>query len=529
MEYVLVTTAQNALFILSGAVSLWALKTYWQYRRMLASVAYTPGPKTFFPGTTPLARLLPDMPPVNRTSDWSWKLKYNAFKPYGMDVLASFTFWPSARLGFHIGDANIVKEIMTHHSSFPKPVIAYEPLNYFGRNVLSTEGDEWRRHRKVVQTSFNERNNKLVWRTTQELVLELMENVWDAEEAIEGVVKVQDGAELTRTLALMVISATGYGMRFPWKDNGVPPPGHSMTFKKCIHYILKGFIHRLALPDWILDCYQLGRDTKTAYKEFGIYIRDMIDTRLTSPGEHDDLFSNLLRAREAEKESGVTLSDEELAGNIFILLMAGHETTANTLALTLNYLAMYPEVQEKWHQQVIEYTKPGHLPDYADIPKLTYGMAIIQEVLRLVPVAPTIPKQSAFKTHFTTRTTEGGIKNIPVPEGSNLLINVVGLHYNPKYWEDPMEFRPERFLKEHTYNKNAWLAFSAGPRSCIGRRFAEVEMLACLALIIQRYKIEPTMLPNETMEPCRARFMSVERVTFVVQAKSVGLTLRRRY
>ncbi|KAG8804528.1 hypothetical protein FRC18_007099 [Serendipita sp. 400] len=327
----------------------------------------------------------------------------------------------------------------------------------------------------------------------------------------------------------MVISTAAFGMKLSWGDDGACPPGHSMTFKKTLHFVGNGLVHRIVLPDWILNLYQLGRDTKTAYSEFPMYMREMIDHRMTSPEGREDVFSNLLKAREEEKDGAATLSDSDLLGNIFVLLFAGHETSATTLAFALSFLAIYPEVQAKWLEQIRQCVKPGQLPTYADIPKLNYGLAIIHETLRLQPIVPSIPRQAMNDTQFSTRKTNDEACTVPVPAGAGLLINVVALHYHPTYWDRPHEFMPERFLGE--YHKDAWLPFFAGARACIGRRFAEIELLAALALIVQHYEINVTPNPKfarESQEEQRARLLDIQQATFILRAKEIGLTFKKR-
>ncbi|KAG8797082.1 hypothetical protein FRC17_007849, partial [Serendipita sp. 399] len=335
-----------------------------------------------------------------------------------------------------------------------------------------------------------------------------------------------DIAALTKDLTLMVISTAAFGMKLSWGDDGITPIGHAMSFKKTLHYVSKGIVHRLALPDWILNLYQFGRDTKTAYSEFSVYMREMIDHRMTSPEGREDLFSNLLRAREEEKEGTTTFSDSDLFGNIFVIMFAGHETSAATLAFALTYLAIYPDVQAKWVEQIRQHVKPGQIPTYTDIPKLTYGTAIIQETLRLQPIAHTIPRESMHDTQFSTRKCNGEAVTVPIPKGSGILVNVVATHYNRK----PHDFIPERFLGE--YNKDAWIPFFAGARACIGRRFAEIELLAVLALVVQHYEISVTPNPKygqESSAEQRARLLDIDEAVFVLRPKEIGLTFKKRH
>ncbi|KIM22948.1 hypothetical protein M408DRAFT_332624 [Serendipita vermifera MAFF 305830] len=520
----LTLTPRNAAAFAAFLASIWAIKTYIRYRALMLAVGWNPGPKTFFSRATPITLLLPDIPGINRKADWTWKEKYWALQQYGQDIVANIIFYPRPRAIIQLADPKSIKDILFNRAAYPKPLSVYKPLELYGANAITTEGETWRIHHKVVVKSFSEQNNKLVWKETVNTMMELF-SMWEMEGQGDEA-HVSSISELTKSLTLMVIGSAAFGMKMTWKDDEVPPVGHTMTFRKTLQAINTGLVLRLALPNWILNLNSHGRKIRTSFDELGLYMREMIDTRLTSPHHHDDLFSNLLRAREEEKEGGTTFTDSDLTGNIFAFLFAGHETSAHTLAFALAHLAFYPEVQERFLSQIRENIPSGQLPTYADMPKLTYGTAIMQEVLRLIPIAPVIPKVSEHNTQFTTRASDGSTRNIPVPAGTYLMINTIGLHYNPTYWEDPYEFRPERFLQE--YEKFAWLPFSAGPRACIGRRFAEIEILAVLTLFVMNYEITVTEDVKEDPKKRKARLLDPKRGPVVMYPKKIPLTFRRR-
>lgn len=341
-------------------VSIWALGTYLRYLRVMRSVGWTPGPKVFFSPATRLTLLLPNIPGINRKLDWTWKQKYWALQQYGQDVLANITFYPYPRATIQLADPKCIKDVMVNRSAFPKPVKAYKMFDIFGPSTVTTEGETWKVHHKVVAKSFSERNNKLVWNETVDITTELF-SIWETEGQGDEA-SISDIAELTKTLTLMVIGSAAFGMKMTWKDNEVPPPGHSMTFRKTLQVFSSGLLYRFVLPDWVLNLHSYGREIRTSCDEIKLYMKEMIDTRLTSPHHHDDLFSNLLKAREEERDGGTVFSDEDLTGNIFALLFAGHATSAQTLAFAFAYLALYPEVQDRFLDQIRECLPSGRAP-----------------------------------------------------------------------------------------------------------------------------------------------------------------------
>jgi len=140
----------------------------------------------------------------------------------------------------------------------------------------------------------------------------------------------------------------------------------------------------------------------------------------------------------------------------------------------------------------------------------TQSMAVFYETLRLYPAVTGIPKYSAEDTTLTATNAYGEKKVIPVPAGTNIVINTPGLHYNPKYWEDPYAFKPSRFLAKD-WPRDAFLPFSSGARACIGRRFFETEGIAILTMLVSKYKIEVKEEPQfaaETFEQRRERLLA---------------------
>ena len=263
----------------------------------------------------------------------------------------------------------------------------------------------------------------------------------------------------------------------------------------------------------------------------------------------------------SEVEKGRTppkqlLSDEEIIGNAFVFLVAGHETTANSIEFSFLYLAMNVSSQRHLQKDLdaIFNGRPSSEWDYErDIPKLFSSMAgaVMNEELRLIPPAPNIPKCTL--PNMPQRLVVDG-KECIVPADTQIHICALAVHRNPKYWpsnppSDPKhlvhptsnadndleEFRPERWLQEdvktikatidnqktsskldaqsatkmgenladlgidttsdtaanlYSPMKGAYLPFSEGYRACIGRRFAQVEILAVLAVIFTQYSVE---------------------------------------
>lgn len=280
---------------------------------------------------------------------------------------------------------------------------------------------------------------------------------------------------------------------------------------------------------------------------------------------------NLGDTENASQPSGQLLSDDEILGNSFVVLLAGHETTSNVIQFSLLYLAMYPDTQQRLQNDIDETLGPGDPStwDYdRDVPKLMGTMtgAVMNETLRLIPPVIGIPKKTTTPQPLTV-----GDKRIVVPANSPVSLVATAVQRNPKYWptmcgpdatvseiaKDLDTFKPERWMskngiasssaKSDTNQKDpeaqhvdeaiegpqgpdtsahlfqpkrgSYIPFSEGARACLGRRFAQVEILAVLAYIFKSWTVE-LAVDDLALRDKRdvASLTSEEKTTYTAQA-----------
>ncbi|KAH9998676.1 cytochrome P450 [Russula vinacea] len=434
--------------------------------------------------------------------------------------------FPVPKSAIHIADAAAIKEVTTYHARFPKPIFRYEVLAVFGANIVASEGEQWKKYRRIAAPAFSEKNNKLVWDETIQIMVDLFDNVWgDRSEVV-----VDHCLEITLPIALFVIGVAGFGRRVTWTSDLVVPSGHQMTFKDALHILSTNIVLKIVLPDWAKNVTKHTRKVDLAFMELKQYMAEMVEARKTSDKveQRYDLFSGLLDAAQDEQGSAA-LGDDELIGNMFIFLLAGHETTAHTLCFTFALLALYPDEQELLYQHIKDVLSSlNGKPAYEDMSRFTQSLAVFYETLRLFPPAMTIPKVSAKDTTLTVNNVDGGKTTFPVPSGTGIDIHVPGLHYNPRYWKEPHKFMPERFLGD--WPKDAFLPFSQGARACLGRRFFETEGIAIMSMLVSRYKIEVKEEPEfagETFEERYARITTFDQGLTTIPVR-VPLVFKRR-
>ncbi|GJJ06950.1 hypothetical protein Clacol_001146 [Clathrus columnatus] len=413
-------------------------------------------------------QLLPSIPYINAARNDAIKNGHSAFAYYGYDVISWVSPLPAVEARFLVADPLAIKTLASSRSRFPKNTIEYDSMRRFGSNILVIEGDAWKRQRKVVAPSFSEKNNRLVWDETIRLTLEVVER-WGSTNST---VHINDClADLTLPLALFVIGSAGFGRRMTWSDEtGNVPRGHTITFTEALHITSLNMIALCAFPKWVINMSKSLREAEKASEELGAYFREMIEERKSvydiQEQEHHDLFSALIAMNMGTSKDGLDsqLTDEEVMGNIFIFILAGHETSAHTLCFVLGLLAIEQEEQEKMHQHIISIIPDQKLP-VIELAKITVEDSML----------PTLRPN-------------GSIEQVFVPANTEIRLDTVGTHYNPRYWPDPMAFKPSRFMED--YNRDAFVPFSVGSRACIGRGFSETEMVAVLTLLIKLYRVE---------------------------------------
>jgi cytochrome P450 len=469
------------------------------------------------------------------TSSWPWKIRYAPFARLGTDTF--LTVAPGGII-MHTADADVIAQIMARGVDFPKASHLYRTVDIYGENVIAAEGATWRRHRKLTSPLFSERNNQLVWKQTLELCQETLETWLSGQNRT-----IRTVAEDSMRLSLAVIGRAGLGQKMEWPSasagsyNAVKeelPKGHTMTFTASLTTLLQSILYIIILPKWFLRIapFEVTRKSYQSYSEWGLYMNEMIATKRSTmqlekgDSPKNDLLSQLVREYEGgsgQKPQGrIGLSESEILGNLFVMIIAGHETSASSIHFSLILLALHPQVQKEVQNELDDIFKGRQNPsqwDYeSDLPSLLNSKlaAVLNEELRLFAPTMTIPKISTSTPQHLT--VDG--KDITVPAKTMIRLCVPSVHRNPKFWphsrsekhseassaNDLEEFKLERWLRpdrptaslaknvdtESIYvpKKGAYIPFSDGARACLGRRFAQVEILAALALIMSRCSIE---------------------------------------
>ncbi|GGJ34412.1 cytochrome P450 [Deinococcus roseus] len=232
----------------------------------------------------------------------------------------------------------------------------------------------------------------------------------------------------------------------------------------------------------------------------------LIEDRQPHIGKHGDLLDMLLEARDADTGEGMSV--QQLRDELVTIFVAGHETTAHSLAWTWMLLGQHPEVVQRIHAE-LQSVVGSRMPTAADLPALVYTTQVFQEAMRLYPAAPLIPRRIEQDTHMGSHVLQGN---------SRVLTCVRNIHRHPDFWENPERFDPERFgAGQEKRHRLAFMPFGAGARMCIGNNLAMMEAVLILASVLQKFDLQPLpagKIGHEfavTLRPKQPIFMRAQR------------------
>ncbi|EJD40936.1 cytochrome P450 [Auricularia subglabra TFB-10046 SS5] len=543
-----------------GVATYWAVTTYRTFQRnRQAAIAsglpyiclpvntFSPSWQVLGPAVVPVCRMLPfGLGAWADDARPAWILKHELHRKYG-PVFMIVSPWSNV---VHVVDPDVLLDVVARRTEFPKPSEFYKIVEVYGRNVVTTDGSEWVRYRKITGPPFSEKNNHLVWTSALEQVSQLIAGMTSLSPSPKtssnstGWVLSHLQRDM-KTIALHVISAAAFGVHLPFlaADAGSqvpdsvwthqefddfgpkPAPGHALTFAQSIHTLLRYLIPVMVIPKALLRAVPIPawRSAYAAYSEFRDYIL-LLAQRSKGITQASSEHENLLRAlvsRNSDEAVGDRLSDDEVLAHMFVFVLAGHETTANALSYAIINLALQQDAQAWFLEQLDEQLaacNAGPVQDWdysAIFGNLPAVICLMNETLRLYPTVAGVPKWSADASvalHWDGR-------KCVVPPKTPIVFNTIALHRSPALWgEDVSQFRPQRWMEKQP-RKGQFMAFSEGARACLGKKFAQVEFVAVITALFARYRVEIDCGPRES--PAAAR----KHATAVLDSSVVLATL----
>jgi cytochrome P450 len=351
---------------------------------------------------------------------------------------------------------------------------SYDQFRRFvGLGLVTSEGDLWRRQRRIIQPSFRRE-------TVRELgggmgvQIDRMLDRWAQRHLSPGVLDVH--AELMR-LTLEIIAKALFQLELDDPEDGNEDGISSQVVSDSISTVAARITAVIEAPSWLPTAG--NRKLARALTSLDRVVMQIIDARRSSGEDRDDLLGALLRARDDEDHP---IDDKQLRDEVVTMFLAGHETSAVALGWTLWLLSQHADIRARMIAE-IDAAIGRTPPTVEDIAKLGYVKQVFLESMRVI--APVWGGARNCIEHDTLG------KGFPVEPGDRVM-NVIWLtHKHPEFWPDPERFDHERFEPQRiaAQHKFAYLPFADGPRKCAGEHFATMEAVLVLTRIFQRYEL----------------------------------------
>ena len=377
-----------------------------------------------------------------------------------------------------ISHPDLVEDILvTRNKLFQKDVYLQTTLRpVLGDGLLSSEGDFWRRQRRLAQPAFHRDRIASYGDIMVEHASRLAATWRDGE--------VRDVHVDMMHLTLAIVAETLFGTNVGDHADDVGDALHAvLTVVADPLEMFLPILKRLPTPQ--------RRRYDRAVETLDSIIYGVVEKRRSSgAGESNDLLSMLLHARD---DDGGRMSDKQLRDECMTLFLAGHETTALNLSWTWLLLSQYPEVEAKLARE-LEGVLGDRPATFADLPNLRYAGHVIAESLRLYPPAWSMGREAREDVEL------GGFR---VPRGGQVWFAPWAIQRDERWFEDPDAFRPERWEGDlaKTLHRYAYFPFGGGPRFCIGQAFAQMEAVLLLSTLSRAFKVEVLETPRVTPDP----------------------------
>jgi cytochrome P450 len=392
---------------------------------------------------------------------------------------------------YFLNDPDLIESVLVRkYQDLQKDRVIRNSRWFFGQGLLTSEGDFWLRQRRLSQPAFHRERVAAYARIMTDYTGQMLAewkpgDVYDIHHemmqlTLRIVVRALFNVEAEQTgiisaaLNALMRNATGIRMLLPPLARYLPTPA-MIEFRRAVRHL-----------------------DETVYR--------IIERRRADGRDSGDLLSMLMQVQD---EDGTRMTDKQLRDEVLTFLLAGHETTALALSWTWHLLAQHPEVEQKLHSE-LDRVLCGRAPAFSDLPALPYTDSVIKESMRLYPPAWSLAR---------TVVSEIEVRGYRIPAGSNLVMSQWIMHRDPRYFSNPENFYPDRWLDEKSRKlpRFAYFPFGGGPRQCIGAAFAQMEAVLLLATIAQRFRLravpghEVIPVPSFTLRPKHGIRMTIKR------------------
>jgi cytochrome P450 len=372
-----------------------------------------------------------------------------------------------------LADPGLIEYVLVENNrNFTKTRILKRNRRLLGEGLLTSEGEFWRRQRRLAQPAFH-RKRVAAYGEVMAAFAERSLGAWRDGQTIDVH---EEMMHLTLEIVAKCLFDADVGAR-------------TTDVGKAMKVALEDFSSQrrlLRIPKGIPTPHNI-RFEMAARRLDGV-AGAIIENRRKSEEDRGDLLSMLMLA---EDDSGERMTDKQLRDEVMTLFLAGHETTANALSWTFWLLSLNPEVEHELAEELAR-VLGGRPPTTSDLPALPYVECVLKESMRLYPPAWVVGREAIAECEV------GGYR---MAAGTTALMSQWIVHRDHRYHEDPERFDPDRWTAQYekALPRFAYFPFGGGPRQCIGASFAMTEACLILAAVAKRFKME--LAPGQRVEP----------------------------
>jgi len=381
---------------------------------------------------------------------------------------------PLPRKEFYLCSPEAIGHVLVgNRDNYVKDHWAYQRISLaMGLGILTSDGDRWRNHRKIIQPLFHRDHFEHYTKIIQETTFEAIQK-WENHTQFW----LRRPVEIRKVLTEITL---GVILKLFLSGEGLDQLSLIMkTVKASNDYITH--------TPTTLKYWPSPSNIKFQYyiRQFDALLLDLIKKRRAASQPKDDLLSALIQGE---------LSDNDILAELKTIVIAGHETIETAITWTHYLIASHPQVKKRLFHEVDTVLK-GKPVTHADLPDLIYTKMLFQETIRIRPVIWAI-RRRALRRDI--------VCGYQLPRDAEIVISIYALHHDPDLWPEPYRFKPDRFAPHLAANrkKYSYIPFGAGPRSCIGGEFSTMEAMTIIATIAQQYDMHvPLGAKPVRMEP----------------------------
>ncbi|XP_049816375.1 cytochrome P450 4C1-like [Schistocerca nitens] len=378
-----------------------------------------------------------------------------------------------------------------------------------GNGLLASRGDVWRSRRRLLSRVYKTQwlQEQYAWlQKAAETLVSAMRPLWsdEASAADAGAEQETLGHLAACTLDQVAGSVVGRSLL----AGGADGVGFVKDYMRAVQTLHARVMNPFLLVTPIFKLSSLGREQAKLANSMHQFIDDSVEKMKKLPSEESEICdseaSSAGRLPGSALEALLELTQDRrlLREEIATLLLAGQDTTATAICFALQLLALHPEIQEEaaWDEALQE--------------------RVVRETLRLFPPSPLLSRELTADVQLPATDDHGPLV---LPAGSSAVVCALFLHRDPAVWDDPHAFRPDRFLPEACKERHpfAYLPFGGGPRSCIGSKYAQMQMRAVLSKVLPAFRVTTTAT-REDLEDLKMGMVITPRKGFNLRYEPRG-------